>query len=281
MNLKFKKLYTTLGVGLLSALSFAPTLNTEAALTAPASWTFKYTNQDFPGYKLRSQTAVITTPNYIRTADGAYYNYTSTFEVIQGLEVSQTFYRSNTTWYSTGTYYVPSDSKIGSDNTVGSVSNKFYLKIDNQTSKEYYLYLDNSSTAPTTLSYLLINGLNVGAWPGFPVYGTNLYSNIFIPSYSYIEFYYSSTNESRYLDSWYLQDLGVSAAYEAGVDDGYIQGQDEADLLVTGFSAMVGILVNFVLMIVNLEVFGVSLMGIFAIVVLFTGIVWTLKLIRG
>jgi hypothetical protein len=44
---------------------------------------------------------------------------------------------------------------------------------------------------------------------------------------------------------------------------------------------MVGILVNFVLMIVNLEVLGVSILGIFSIILLFTTIVWVLKLIRG
>ena len=51
--------------------------------------------------------------------------------------------------------------------------------------------------------------------------------------------------------------------------------------MINGFSAMVGILVNFVLMIANLQVFDISLTSIFAVLVLFTGIVWTLKLIRG
>jgi hypothetical protein len=44
---------------------------------------------------------------------------------------------------------------------------------------------------------------------------------------------------------------------------------------------MVGILVNFFLMIVNLEVFGVSISSVFAIIVIFVGIIWTLKIIRG
>jgi hypothetical protein len=76
-------------------------------------------------------------------------------------------------------------------------------------------------------------------------------------------------------------DEGYEVGLELGLEQGYGNGQDDADLLITGFTAMVGILVNFVLMIVNLEVLGVSILGIFSIVILFTGIVWVLKLIRG
>jgi hypothetical protein len=93
------------------------------------------------------------------------------------------------------------------------------------------------------------------------------------------------TSGARYFDAWYLQDLGVSssydAGYDAGIDIGYGQGQDDADLLITGFQAMVGILVNFVLMIVNLEVFGVSILSVFSILALFVGVIWILKIIRG
>jgi hypothetical protein len=102
-----------------------------------------------------------------------------------------------------------------------------------------------------------------------------------MPSYSQVAYIADTISTLLYFDAWYLLDLGVSDAYDAGVDAGYILGQDDADLLVTGFQAMVGILVNFILMIANLEVFGISLTGILAIVILFAGVVWTLKLIRG
>lgn len=283
MNLKFKKLYATLGVGLLSALSFGPILNTEAALTAPTSWTFKYTNENFPGYKLRSQTAVISTPTYTRTADSTYWNYTSTFTITTGLTATQTFNRSNSTWYDNAGTWIPSDSKIGSDNTVGSISNKNYISFQNNTNKDYRLFLDFSSNGglrlyPLYILEQLITNGNSNEAITIQQFGL---VRMVIPAYSNFVIKSFTSSDPYYFDAWYLQDLGVSAAYEAGVDDGYIQGQNEADLLVTGFSAMVGILVNFVLMIVNLEVFGVSLMGIFAIIVLFTGIVWFLKLIRG
>jgi hypothetical protein len=80
--------------------------------------------------------------------------------------------------------------------------------------------------------------------------------------------------------------LGTNPAFyygqEIAYDDGYADGLgNNPNILLNGFQAMVGILVNFVLMIVNLSVFNISLLDIFAIIVLFTGIVWVLKLIRG
>jgi hypothetical protein len=287
MNIKKYKLLALFGVGLITALTTSPTLkDLNAALTAPASWTFKYTNQDFPGYKIRSQTAVVATPAYTRTADGIYYNYTNTSTITTGLTVQQTFNRSNTTWYDNAGTWIPNDTKIGSTNGVGTVSDKVYLNFNNQTNKNYYLYIDVSSVADAHYNFYRIDNNIVGGIfqtteLGF-LFTSSRLNTLYIPSYSQVQINTTpSVSSQRYIDAWYLLDLGVSDAYDAGVDAGYIQGQDDADLLVTGFQAMVGILVNFALMIANLEVFGISLMGIFAIVVLFAGIVWTLKLIRG
>ena len=274
MKLK-NKIYTLLSVFTLVGLTHSLTLkDANAALTAPASWTYKYTNEDFPGYKIRSTTAVITTPQYTRTADGVYYNYTNTSTITTGLTVQQTFNRSNTTWYDNAGSYVPSDTKIGSNNTVGSVF-KFDLIFTNLTSKNYRLYMDVSSSPDNLIGVTIFTNFDTLTY-----YFNSIQNSLFIPSYSTFRIYHSS-NVSSYVDAWYLQDLGVSDAYDAGYDQGSFDANENADLLVTGFTAMVGILVNFILMIVNLEVLGVSILGIFAIVVLFTTIVWVLKLIRG
>ena len=284
--MKFSNLYLVGGlVALIGISSFnQPFNNAHAALTAPATWTFKYTNQDFPGYKIRSQTAVVSTPSYTRTADGIYYNYTNTSTITTGLTVTQTFNRSNTTWYTSGSTYIPNDTKIGSNASVGTIS-KEYLKFDNQTSKDYYLYLDKSSNAGFLNYQFLLNGLTfVNTSGGLYMHVvTSLFMNLVIPSYSTFEMISLTSSSAVYIDAWYLQDLGVSAAYDAGVDDGIIQGEQSADstVLLDAVETVVGISVNFLLMIMTFSIFDISLLNIALVLVSVIGIVWILKALRG
>ena len=296
MNIKNKRILALIGVGFIAALTTAPTLkDLNASLTTPASYNFGYfysgSVQQYVSSNGSSPTSIAL---FTRTTDGAYYNYSHTFsnsashsnisnyDLPDGIDITMTFYRSNTSWTNaspTYTGYYPTQNKIGSDATVGTLT-KEYLKFDNQTSKDYYLYLDKSSNAGFLNYEFLLNGKEfVNTSSGLYMHVvTSLFMRLVIPSYSTFEMRASSIiSAALYLDAWYLQDLGVSDSFDAG----YVAGQDDADLLVTGFSAMVGILVNFVLMIANLEVLGVSLMGILTIIILFAGIVWTLKLVRG
>jgi len=279
--MKLTNLLTVGGlVALIGISSFnQPFKQVDALLTAPANWNFKYTNEDFPGYKLRNTTSVISTPAYTRTTDGAYYNYTSTFEVITGLEITQTFNRSNTSWYSTGSDYIPNDTKIGSDNTVGTAQ-KWSLIYDNQTNKNYRLYWDVSSEAHYNTLYYVDN-----VYYDINYFGTNNGSlhSINIPSYTKVQLIASSVSASRYFDAWYLQDLGVSDAYEAGVDDGIIQGEQSADsaVLLDAVETVVGIAINFILMIMTFSIFDISLLNIAFVLIAVLGIVWVLKALRG
>ena len=295
MKIKHYKLLALLGVGFITAFTTAPTLlDANASLTAPASYDFGYVySGSVQQYVSSNGTSPTSIALFTRTTDGAYYNYSHTFsnlgshsntanyDLPVGLDITMTFNRSNTSWTDaspTYTGYYPTENKIGSNNTVGSVI-KTSLIFNNQTNKNYYLYLDHSSTSSSSLpwTYEIDNNL-ILTWDGLGVaYTPYILLRIYVPAYSNVEFFGTSNSSARYFDAWYLKDLGVSASFDAG----YGAGQDDADLLVIGFQAMVGILVNFVLMVANLEVFGISLTGIFAIVVLFAGIVWTLKLIRG
>jgi len=290
MKLNKKKISALLGVGLISSLTFGPTLNTQAALTAPAFWTFKYTNEDFPGFKLTTTTSLVSIPTYIRTSSSSYFNYTSTFNVDGGsFTVGHTFNRSNTSWVSnTAGEYIPSSASIGSDNSVGTISNKVQISLNNGSNSDYLFYLDMSSTdggdLPINIKY---NSNNTGLWYGDYYYqATGALGTLFIPAETQVLISVGDQSKGIKLDAWYLKDLGFNAAWNNGYDYGYNIGyadgfDDTPSLLIMGFSAMVGILVNFGLMILNLEVFGVSIMGIFSILVLLTGIVWVLKLIRG
>jgi hypothetical protein len=271
-------------VPLLSAT--ARELPVQAALTAPASWTYKYTNEDFPGYKIRSTTAVISTPAYTRTADSTYYNYTNTSTITTGLTVAQRFNRSNTSWYDNAGTWIPSDTKIGSDSSVGTLYSKVDITFDNQTSKDYYIFLDLADSSGNRLFRLYIDDvLMTNANDStFPYYDGGLQRE-YIPSYTKVQFLSYSSGLDTYLSAWYLQDLGVSnaydAGYDAGFDDGYVDGLENSNFLITAVESLIGMMVNFTFIIFSLEIFGVNILMIIGVLFGIIAITWILKTIRG
>jgi hypothetical protein len=299
------KIFILLGVFTLVGLTHSFTLkDLNAALTKPASYDIQYSYYSAGGgnpnghrYASSTDTNQIV-PRYTRSTDGAYYNYTHTLIgsdtsagglVPLGLDITHTFNRSNTSWSSASpSGYHSTDTKIGSDSTVGTIQSKYSLTYSNQTNKNYLLYFDASSTGLHYVSIEINNTSIYGEFGGLRI--TNTMNQLYIPSYSTFEIFSISTPSARYFDAWYLKDLGVSASYDAGYDAGYEQGDidgyadglnNNPNILLSGFQAMVGILVNFMLMIVNLEVFGVSILSVFSILALFVGIIWILKIIRG
>lgn len=232
-----------MGVGALAYGSANLALvNTDATLTAPTTYDIHYRPYDNPSpapdfWELGNQarTSYLHDPSYTRTADGAYFNYTTTLDnsdhviIPLGLEITMTFNRSNTNWTATGSGgYYPSDyNKIGSDNTVGSLANKVYLKFNNQTNKNYTLYFDISSTTAFRYYKHVINNVDTyGLGQGFALDNT-LLNRFYLPAYSTLTIYSISSASSMYFDAWYLQDLGVSTSYEEGQYDGYGQGYDD------------------------------------------------------
>jgi hypothetical protein len=286
MNNKLKSFLSILAIACAVAVPIlsanAHELPVQATLSAPASWTFKYTNEDFPGYKIRSTTAVISTPSYTRTADGVYFDYTNTSTITTGLTVQQTFNRSNTSWYNNAGIYIPSATKIGSDATVGFTTDKIYLKFDNQTNKDYLFYLDISSNGNLSRIYnLSLN--NVSTYIHSPQ--TTSLLSFLIPSYTNLQFIQNgSLSVSQYFDAWYLQDLGLSASYDAGYDTGYDDAQDVIEApntLINAFESIIGMFVNFTFILFSLEMFGVSILTIVGVLFGIVAIVWILKTIRG
>jgi hypothetical protein len=291
MKLK-NKIYILISVFTLVGLTHSFTLkDLNAALTAPSSYdiNYRYNSVDDDTFGLGTTSWPTYFPLYTRTADSTYFNYTTTIDnsdtsiLPLGLEITMTFNRSNSLWYSFGGGYLPDDTKIGSDSTVGTVDKKVYLEFDNQTSKNYNLLLDTSSTSSGYGYFIIMNTISLRV---ISTSNTSALKSHYISSYSTLQIEIDTTGGARYLDAWYLQDLGVSASYDAGYEQGDIDGYADGlgnnpNVLLNGFQAMVGILVNFMLMIVNLEVFGVSLINVFSILALFVGIVWILKIIRG
>jgi hypothetical protein len=219
------KIFTLFGVFTLVGLTHSLTLkDLNAALTAPASYNLNYQYD-----ALYEETFVLGTsslgtyvPIYTRTSDGAYYNYSLTIDnsdtsiLPLGLELTMTFSRSNTNWFSITGGYIPADTKIGSDSTVGTIQSKYSLTYSNQTNKNYLLYFDASSTGLHYVSIEINNTSIYGEFGGLRI--TNTMNQLYIPSYSTFEIFSISTPSARYFDAWYLQDIGISDAYQQGLD---------------------------------------------------------------
>jgi hypothetical protein len=191
-----------------------------ASLTPPVSYDYSYTWNATASEQYLNVNGVDSIPLYTRTVDGAYYDYISTINVIDGLDVTMDFQRSNTTWQVSGTSYKPDENKIGSDGTVGSISNKVYLNFDNQTNKEYKLWFDISSMASNFWDVRHNGSIKFHNWTSSTNYFvSSTLVGIYIPSYAYVEIYqHGTTSGAYYFDAWYLEDLGISDAYQQGLD---------------------------------------------------------------
>lgn len=201
-------------------------LSINAALAAPASWDYAYkynaTNDEFEF--TRYDATASNTPVYTRTADSTYYNYTYTGSGNGTLpfEVTLTFNRSNTTWKSYGGGYTSDDTKIGSDVAIATI-NRISVRLNNNTNNNFYFMLDLSSILAGTASFTYkVNDYivtNRSSLLYYIISTTTHLSYFFIPANSFITLDLAQETTARYFDAFYLQDLGVSASYTAGVDD--------------------------------------------------------------
>jgi hypothetical protein len=218
--------------------------NANALITAPTNYDISYRQSNVDQVSGNSWAIIGNNfsilPIYTGTYDGQYYYYTNTTEVIDGLTITQTFNRSNTSWTTItgGSPFTarPSNSTafIGSNNQVGTnVVKKQYYLFDNQTSKEYRIYFDLSSTGAGDRYYqLFLNNVRFNA--GF---SASLYYNftvsyhltMLIPAYSTFEFFTHDQSTQSFIDAWYLEDLGVSSSYIEGYDNGYDTGYSLGD----------------------------------------------------
>jgi hypothetical protein len=210
-------LVTMLSVG--TALTTMGRLKPVAAsLTPPTLYDYSYTWNATDSEQYLNVNGVDSIPLYTRTADGIYFNYTSTFNVIDGLTVTQTFNRSNSTWQASGTSYKPDEARIGSDGTVGTLVDKVRLVVNNQTNKNYQIFVDLSSNVSGTYWFISYNGLSTYGDFGLNRVANNVNNKFYIPSYTSFIIKSDSTSGARYFDAWYLQDLGISEAYQQGLD---------------------------------------------------------------
>jgi hypothetical protein len=190
-----------------------------ASLTPPASYDYSYTWNATASEQYLNVNGVDSIPLYTRVLD-VYWNYSSTFNVVDGLDVTHFFGRSTTAWQASGIFWKPDENRIGSSNVVGGYSNKFNISIVNDTSHDYYFYFDvSSSPAGSNFMAYKVNGLDVAFGDGNLIYsGPNL-TKLILPAYGSIEARSrDGSANAYYFDAWYLQDLGISDSYQAGLD---------------------------------------------------------------
>jgi|688.fasta_scaffold688464_1 hypothetical protein len=292
-----KKLDRYLSIFALVVVAGTPLLNkpvtaTEAALTAPASYDYSYRyNSSTTRFEYMDSSVSIAQARFVRTADGAYYNYKhGPYTLTDGLDISMTFNRSNTSWTleSPSLGYRATDTKIGSDSTVGTIEKKIDLIFDNQTNKDYRLYLDFSSTAVNrSWVYKINNNIIVSGYSDDRFFNEyTALTSIYVPAFSDVNFYMYSNGLAGYLDAWYLKDLGVNAAYNEGFDAGEVVGYEDGynnsvSPLWDGLEVAVGVTLNFILFIATLSIFDISLLNIGIVLVSILGLVWVLKALRG
>jgi hypothetical protein len=307
MNYKLNSYLSILAIACAVAVPFlsatARELPVQAALTKPASYDIQYSYYSAGGglpnghrYALSDDTGQIV-PRYTRTSDGIYYNYSHTLTgsssnlLGEGLSITHTLNRSNSSWSSaTPSGYYSNSTAIGADSTVGNVV-KMSLTFDNQTNKYYKLYLDvSSNVSDATTYYGYVDNVLYGANSAQNFLRRTVFNMFLIPSYSEVLIEYASSSDSRYLDAWYLEDLGISDAYQAGYDAGYEVGEDDGyvdglannpNILINAAESLIGMFVNFTFILFSLELFGVSVLTVVGVLFGIVAIVWILKTIRG
>jgi hypothetical protein len=286
--MKVNKIAILMGVaGLVYGTSSNAFYNVDASLTAPASYHLNYQYDSSNGTYLLGTTALNTYPTglitYNRTVDGAYYNYSrlvdnSLFSIVpSGLSITMTYNRSNTSWAGgfAGSRYIPTGTAIGSDSTVGNTAIKYILEFNNQTTKDFLLYLDLSSSSNTQYADYFINTYNNIV----PVMVKASLIQLFIPSYSNVKIQYKvsySGSIATYVDGWYLKDLGVSSSYDEGYDDG-----ENAVIASGGLQGIIEGVFEGIVAIFGIEIFsGVSLGAVALFPLVITLFVFVMKIVK-
>jgi len=310
--MKINKIAILMGVaGLVYGTSSNAFYNVDAALTAPTHWDYAYrynATQDL--FRLTTNSAITYGwPGFVKTTSGGYNSYSwnsldGHFDdgdssndptlpqtiLPNGLNVEMIFNRSNTTWFDFTNpssdnypYSFADDTKIGSDNNVGTnVSQKVLLKYDNQTNDDYVLYLDISSMAGNITYLWIYSDISIPETTFQPyTFIASQMAVLFIPARSELVVERPATTSSAYFDAWYLKNVGLSNAYDAGYDDGYTDGEN--DMLLNGglegiitsiFDALTGIL--------NVSIFGdITLGGLMLFPLVITLFIFIMKMVKA
>jgi hypothetical protein len=309
--MKINKITILMGVvGLVYGTSSNAFYNVNAALTAPTNWNWGYiynATQDL--FRLTNNNGSnYGWPGFVKVSASGYNNYSWNSEtghfddgdssndptlpqtiLPNGLNVEMKFNRSNTTWFDFTNpdsdnypYSFADDTKIGSNNTVGTIADKWFLKFDNQTNRDYRLYLDRSSSPASGYTFAKYDGtIYGGVFNAILLAGSGNLNTLLIPSFTTLEWYIETTATTQYIDAWYLQDLGISEAWQNGYDDGYTDGENDM-VLTGGLPGLIANIFDALTGIMNVNIFGdITFGGLLLFPIVITLFVFIMKMVKA
>lgn len=195
-------------------------------LTAPVDYDYEYGRHPTTG-AWGSHNAINnlwTYPTFLRTSDGAFYNYSTTIGSTNlfPFSVEMTYYRSNSGWsLVSGNYYQPAygSGYMGANDEVG-INDKIKLLFFNTTDNDYRIYLDCSNNTIVYTNAKLDINLN-----NYTYVISNSYMNILlVPAHNTLTLTFGESTEETYLTRLYMENVGLNQGYSNGINQGSSEG---------------------------------------------------------
>lgn len=294
-------LLALIGSVLFAGMSAVGTLQPEQpynTLTAPTQYDYRtYNFNTTIGWVNRANFGgnVSEVMDWSRTGSGPYNFYSEQVGdgeyLPKGMTERITITSYTGTYNYNGTYYWLTSDDIGST-TASSISSKVGLEFVNSGVYDYRIHVDLSASGGSrTYSYQyssVSSGLSMVDLETTTATHTSL-DVLVVPAGTSLTYYNSATSSAVLLTAIYYEQLQTSTAisnnddddfYDAGLADGFDKELDGFTLL-NGFESVVGIVLNVFFVVLGVEILGISLLDIFAVVFAVVGVIWILKLIRG